>query len=422
MAQFRVIRGGQSGTEAVAPADLAVADIEPKAPDEQPIPVSFLIPDTNGEPVLPVAAPLVIDDQPNPAPLSTHRSRAQRRHYEREAQSEFSAPPDYGRYGMGRKTNTANEDSFVEPLPANAVAIVSRKGGVGTTTITAHLSAMFAGRRPGAVTAIDADIETGPLSWLLSGRVAPEFELTPELLKSRDVMLTQALPSPSGVEIIGAPASNHTDPKAMAAFGRAVKHHFDMVFMDVHPQLGDPSNRALLSAANVAVVVTGPNREGARAAEQMLDWLEENGHDPLNVVVVINGVPSYRGRKFVSFLSDHFSRRVGAVVTLPLVKELTVQSGHAVKLEDLPPTWRQGLDELAGAVLKRLRASAVLDLTAGNTSENGSSQGGAELRVLHSMSDHNASHSGGNAETSSPRGSRIQPTRVVSAQPNTKGE
>jgi MinD-like ATPase involved in chromosome partitioning or flagellar assembly len=362
MTQLRVIKGGEQATAVQA--------------DDFPVPVTHLNPD-------PSAA---IRNKFQYAPGEDFEFDNKVPRYARSQQATDSQQV-YGRYSMQSAVAENLRESFAQPLSANTVAIVSLQRGVGTSTIAAHLAAVFASFRPGGVSAIDGDPELSVMSRDLTAQSASEFHVSPAALKNRETICAQAIPAPSGVEVLGTPQNLHANPTDAATFARAVRHHFDTVVIDAPANTQEAVNRVLLSSAHVAVVITGPNRAGVRAAEEMIELLNVSDHSPHDIVVVINGVPRSGGRKFISQTQQYFAARVGGVALLPLVEDLTEQVGRPVTIEKMPQQWRISLENLANVVVNRLRSHAIIDV---DEVEIDRENGGAELRVVPTMSDHDA--------------------------------
>ncbi|WP_372516301.1 MinD/ParA family ATP-binding protein [Mycobacterium shinjukuense] len=237
------------------------------------------------------------------------------------------------------------------------VAMVSLKGGVGKTTITATLGATFADLRGDRVVAVDANPDRGTLSQ----KVPLETPATVRhLLRDADGIERYGdvrgytSQGPSGLEVLASDA----DPAASDAFSaddytrtlEILERFYGLVLTDCGTGLLHSAMSAVLARSDVLVVVSSGSIDGARSASATLDWLEAHGHDDLvrNSVAVINAVRPRAGKVDVGKVIEHFARRCRAVRVVPFDPHL--EEGAEIVLDRLQRGTREALTELAAVI------------------------------------------------------------------------
>jgi putative peptide zinc metalloprotease protein len=237
------------------------------------------------------------------------------------------------------------------------VVVMSRKGGVGKTTITMALGSTYSTLRGDRVVAVDANPDAGNLAHRVS-RPCPrsitnlldEMELVSSYADLRDY--TAQAPE-SRLEVL----ASDDDPRIGSALDRKayqqvielLDHYYNLILLDTGTGILDSANQGLLADADQLIVVLRPALDGARAAALTLDWLSEHGYGELvaRAVVVINGVRR-RGGVPLDRVKDHFARRCAHVVCVPW--DHALETGARTTLSGLAPATRQALTELAAAV------------------------------------------------------------------------
>jgi MinD-like ATPase involved in chromosome partitioning or flagellar assembly len=237
------------------------------------------------------------------------------------------------------------------------VAIISLKGGVGKTTTTAALGAMFANLRGDRVIAVDANPDRGTLI----ERVPRESGATVRhLLESRDRVTrygdVRAFTSQSStrLEVLASDA----DPGASSALSEqdyrdtvdTLELFYNLILTDCGTGLLHDAMRGVLGLASSLVVVSSASLDGARSASATLDWLEAHGMQDIakNAVVVISSVRPGGGIVDVMQLEDHFAARCRAVVTIPYDPHL--EAGGVMEMDELDEETLDAYKELAAAV------------------------------------------------------------------------
>jgi MinD-like ATPase involved in chromosome partitioning or flagellar assembly len=237
------------------------------------------------------------------------------------------------------------------------LAVISLKGGVGKTTTTVALGAMFATLRGDRVIAVDANPDRGTL-----GERAPRESgaTVRHLLDARDRLFRYAdvrhftSQSPTRLEVLASDA----DPSASLAFSEqdyrdtvaTLERFYNLILTDCGTGLLHSAMHGILGLANSLVVVSSASLDGARSASATLDWLEAHGLSDLakDAVVVISSVRQAGGIVDVMQLEDHFAARCRAVVTIPYDPHL--EAGGVLDLDELAPDTLDAYRELAAAV------------------------------------------------------------------------
>jgi MinD-like ATPase involved in chromosome partitioning or flagellar assembly len=246
------------------------------------------------------------------------------------------------------------------------LAVISLKGGVGKTTTTAALGAMFATLRGDRVIAVDANPDRGTLG----ERTPRESGATVRhLLEARDRLFRYAdvrhftSQSPTRLEVLASDA----DPSASLAYSEqdyrdtvsTLERFYNLILTDCGTGLLHSAMHGILGLANSLVVVSSASLDGARSASATLDWLEAHGLGDLakDAVVVISSVRQAGGIVDVMQLEDHFAARCRAVVTIPYDPHL--EAGGVLDLDELAPDTLDAYRELAAAVAEGFLGASV---------------------------------------------------------------
>ncbi|HEV2823588.1 MAG TPA: MinD/ParA family protein, partial [Actinomycetota bacterium] len=250
-------------------------------------------------------------------------------------------------------------------LGCHKIALLSLKGGVGKTTMTATLGASFASLRGDRVVAVDANPDPGTLGYRIrrdTARTASDLLANVDKLERYADVRAYASQTDLRLEVIASEA----DPARDEAFGEddyrelavVLERFYSLVLTDCGPGLLHSAMRAILPAADQLVVVAAPSLDGARSASLTLDWLDKHGHGALarSSVVVINAVRE-RGLVDVDKLQEHFARRCRAVVRIPYDRHL--ETGAEIVLDELAPGTRRAYAQLAAAVADGFRPPAT---------------------------------------------------------------
>jgi MinD-like ATPase involved in chromosome partitioning or flagellar assembly len=256
------------------------------------------------------------------------------------------------------KRRTELEAQVQRPLRGcYRIALLSLKGGVGKTTITATVGATFASIRGDRVVAVDANPDRGTLSQ----KVPLETPATVRHLL-RDAEGIEAYSDVRGYTSQGASRlevlASESDPAVSEAFSsddyirtlEVLERFYSLVLTDCGTGMLHSAMSAVLHKADVLVVISSGSVDGARSAAATLDWLDAHGHQDMvrNSIAVINAVRPRSGKVDLKKVVDHFSRRCRAVRQVPFDPHL--EEGAEISLERLRPETREALLELAAVI------------------------------------------------------------------------
>ncbi|WP_293321007.1 AAA family ATPase [Mycobacterium sp.] len=237
------------------------------------------------------------------------------------------------------------------------VALLSLKGGVGKTTITATLGSTFASLRGDRVVAVDANPDRGTLSQRIPLETAATVR---ELLHDAgsvdrySEVRRYTSKGPSGLEVLASEADPAvSDPFGADDYARTLdilERFYGLVLTDCGPGMLHSVMSSVLERADVLVVVASGSIDGARSASATLDWLDAHGHEEKvrNSIAVINAVRPQTRKVDMNKVIDHFSRRCRAVRLVPFDPHL--EEGAEISLDRLKRETREAIAELAAVV------------------------------------------------------------------------
>jgi putative peptide zinc metalloprotease protein len=240
---------------------------------------------------------------------------------------------------------------------ARHVVVMSRKGGVGKTTMTMALGSTFALARGDRVIAVDANPDAGNLAH----RVAvPNDRNITDVLQDLDSIETYAQlksytsqAEESRLEVLG----SDDDPRIGMALDRTDYHRliglldrfYNLILLDTGTGILDSANQGLLTEADQVVLVLRPGVDAGRAAALTLDWMDEHGFEDLvaRAVVVINGMRR-DGEVVTDRMRRHFEKRCERVVAVPW--DGALEAGARTDLSNLRRATRDSFMEVAASV------------------------------------------------------------------------
>ncbi|MFJ4252215.1 MinD/ParA family protein [Microbacterium sp. NPDC090003] len=270
-----------------------------------------------------------------------------------------------GRRARERKALSAR---IAAPLPGGArfVPVLSRKGGVGKTAITALLGMALADARDDRVIAIDANPDRGTLADRIvrpqhTKSVRDLVRIHDQVTGYHDISAVVARDA-TRLDVLASDA----DPRIAEAFGDTdyrdvadlAAHYYSLVLTDTGTGIVHPVMAATLDVADRIVIVSGLSVDEARLASETLTWLETNGFEDLahDAIVVLNhstpGTPLVR----VNELEAHFASRVRSVVQMPY--DAQIAAGGVMVFANLQPETRLAARRLAALLVEGLRAEA----------------------------------------------------------------
>jgi len=239
------------------------------------------------------------------------------------------------------------------------VPVLTRKGGVGKTTVTTLLGMALAEVRDDRVLGIDANPDRGTLA----ERVARSTGAT-----VRDVVnLASGISSFTDfAELVSKDKTrfhvlaSDTDPLLSEAFDEddynvvadQAARFYSIVLTDCGTGVVHSVMRPTLERADGLVVVSGGSVDEARLASETLTWLEANGYGELvrRAVVALNTATQGTNVVKLDEIEQHFVSRVRDVVRIPYDPYLA--AGSIVDWSRLSPYTREAARELAALVVE----------------------------------------------------------------------
>lgn len=268
--------------------------------------------------------------------------------------------------GKRARARKALDRRIAAALPgggARFVAVVSRKGGVGKTTITTLLGQALADARDDRVIAVDANPDRGTLAERIarrSGRTVRDLVRERDNLRGYNDVSAIVARDETRLDVL----ASDTDPRIAEAFSgdeyRSVAdvaaHYYSIVLTDTGTGIVHSVMGATLERADRLVVVAGRSIDEARLASETLTWLEANGYEDQvrGAIVVLNmsspGTTPVRQDE----LEAHFRTRVRDVLRVPYDPQLA--TGGPIVFRDLQPATRAAARELAAKVVEGLQS------------------------------------------------------------------
>ena len=244
---------------------------------------------------------------------------------------------------------------------AKFVPVLTRKGGVGKTTVSTLLGMALALVREDRVIAIDANPDRGTLAERISkstrftvrdvvNRAAAIDGFTDfSTMVSRDITRLDVLASDSDPML--SEAFNEGDYNVVADMAA---RYYSIVLTDCGTGIVHSVMRPTLQRANGLVIVSGGSVDEARLASETLTWLEANGYGDLvrNAVVALNTATQATQLVKLDEIEQHFKTRVRAVVKIPYDESLA--AGSVIKFTELKKGTQQAARELAALVVDGL--------------------------------------------------------------------
>jgi MinD-like ATPase involved in chromosome partitioning or flagellar assembly len=242
------------------------------------------------------------------------------------------------------------------------IAVVSLKGGVGKTTVTACVGLAMAELRGDRVAVLDADPDAGTLADRLTGESTVSVrDLAVHAHEVRALPDLDRFTSLSGrLQVL----ASDQDPARDDAVGRidhdraaAVLARFcDVVITDSGPGVAHPVVAGTLAAADSLVVVGSPTVDGAGRAARTLDVLRAHGWAELvqRSVVVLSGAPAHP-RSDIDALRERLRPRCRALVDLPHDPHLA--AGGRIRLAALRPPAAAAVLEVAALLADEFGAT-----------------------------------------------------------------
>lgn len=241
------------------------------------------------------------------------------------------------------------------------VPILTRKGGVGKTTVTTLLGMALASTREDRIIAVDANPDRGTLS----ERVTKQTRATVRDVVTRAASIngftdftTMVSRDETRLDIL----ASDTDPLLSEAFDEndynvvadLATRFYSIVLTDCGTGIVHSVMRATLQRADSVVIVSGGSVDEARLASETLTWLEANGYGELvrNAVVALNTATQGTNMVKLDEIEAHFKSRVRAIVRIPY--DPVLAAGSVVNYRDLKQVTKDAASTLAALVVDGL--------------------------------------------------------------------
>jgi MinD-like ATPase involved in chromosome partitioning or flagellar assembly len=238
------------------------------------------------------------------------------------------------------------------------IPVLTRKGGVGKTTISTLLGMALAQVREDRVIAIDANPDRGTLA----ERVSKSTRFTVRDVVNRAASIdgfaefsNMVSRDETRLDVLASDA----DPMLSEAFNEGdynvvadmAARYYSLVITDCGTGIVHSVMRPTLQRANTLVIVSGGSVDEARLASETLTWLEANGFGELvrNSVVALNTATQATLLVKLDEIEQHFRTRVRSVVRIPYDPALA--AGSVIKFNELNKQTREAARELASEVI-----------------------------------------------------------------------
>jgi MinD-like ATPase involved in chromosome partitioning or flagellar assembly len=243
------------------------------------------------------------------------------------------------------------------------VPVLTRKGGVGKTTVTALLGMALASTREDRIIAIDANPDRGTLAERVNKQT--RFTVRDVVTKAASITsFSDLTPLVSHDETRLDILASDTDPMLSEAFDEndynvvadLTARFYSIVLTDCGTGIVHSVMRATLQRADSVVIVSGGSVDEARLASETLTWLEANGYGELvrNAIVALNTATQGTNLVKLEEIEAHFRSRVREIVRIPYDPQLA--AGSVIDYEELRELTKTSARELAALVIDGLPA------------------------------------------------------------------
>lgn len=233
------------------------------------------------------------------------------------------------------------------------IAVVSPKGGVGKTTVTALLGTLFSLLRRDPIVAVDTNPDFGSLGRVLTPDQSWYVDDLARLVADDDELSLTALDSQLGRAVHGllvVPAP--TDPQRMAALDEQayrrvivrLKDFFSLILLDCGTGLQDPASAAAIATADQVLLLTDAHPATASLVAESADLLHQWGRP---ITVVVNRMPVRGGRLDLQRLSRYLPAARGLVVIPDDIVAASRLAVGSFTWRDAPPAWQLSVRRLA---------------------------------------------------------------------------
>lgn len=242
---------------------------------------------------------------------------------------------------------------------ARFVPVLTRKGGVGKTTVTTLLGMALAEVRDDRVIAIDANPDRGTLAERVpksTGATVRDVVNLAAGISGFTDFAELVSKDPTRLHVL----ASDTDPLLSEAFDEddynvvadQAARFYSIVLTDCGTGVVHSVMKPTLERADGLVIVSGGSIDEARLASETLTWLEANGYGHLveRSVVALNTATQGTNVVKLDEIEDHFLSRVRDVVRIPYDPYLA--AGSVIEWNRLSPYTRDSARELAALVVE----------------------------------------------------------------------
>lgn len=246
------------------------------------------------------------------------------------------------------------------------VPVMTRKGGVGKTTVTTLLGMALADSREDRIIAVDANPDRGTLA----ERVPKQTRSTVRDVVNRAAGVggftdfsTMVSRDDTRLDVL----ASDTDPQLSEAFDEddynvvadLVERFYSIMLTDCGTGIVHSVMRATLQRADTVVIVSGGSVDEARLASETLTWLDANGYGALvrNAVVALNTATQGTSLVKLEEIESHFRSRVRDIVRIPY--DPVLAAGSVVKWEHLRSGTQEAARHLAALVVEGMPVRRV---------------------------------------------------------------
>jgi MinD-like ATPase involved in chromosome partitioning or flagellar assembly len=242
---------------------------------------------------------------------------------------------------------------------ARFVPVLTRKGGVGKTTVTTLLGMALASTREDRVIAVDANPDRGTLAERIP-------KSTPATVRDVVNLVAGIHGFTDFAELVSKDKTrlhvlaSDTDPQLSEAFDEddynvvadQAARFYSIVLTDCGTGVVHSVMKPTLERADGLVIVSGGSVDEAKLASETLTWLEVNGHSDLvkNAIVALNTATQGTNVVKLEEIETHFASRVREVVRIPY--DPVLAAGSVIDWDKLSPFTRQAARELAALVVE----------------------------------------------------------------------
>ncbi len=165
------------------------------------------------------------------------------------------------------------------------IGIVSGKGGVGKTTVTANIGASLAFDYGNNVVAIDANVTSSSLGLYLGNYRFPAT--LNDILVGKASVADAVYAHPSGLKVI--PSSHNSNgvavnSKKMKEIIKFLKEYTDFILLDCPPTLGEET-KAGIDSVDEVIIVANPTWASLLEAKRTIEYVKSKKKKILGLVL-----------------------------------------------------------------------------------------------------------------------------------------